>query len=82
MRCLYHDRITPEGEQIGRNSYSYAAMKDRVPGKVAARLALEPNPSPERQKSIWNEEAGKVKAPVMFFDFTYSAPKSPDCPRR
>jgi conjugative relaxase-like TrwC/TraI family protein len=76
MRNLYHNSITPDGEQIGRKPYNYEAMKARVAGKVEAQLALEPYATDKRKAELYNQELSRVSAPVSFFDLTYSAPKS------
>jgi conjugative relaxase-like TrwC/TraI family protein len=77
MRQLYHHNIAPDGNVIGSKPYNYQGMKDRVAEKVTAAVAAEgPDVTPERESEILNQELRKVRAPVSFFDFTYSVPKS------
>jgi hypothetical protein len=75
MRQLYHHNIAPDGTTLGNPPCNYQGMKDRVAEKVAA-AAQGPFVTPERESEIHNQELRKVRAPLSFFDFTYSATKS------
>jgi conjugative relaxase-like TrwC/TraI family protein len=77
MQQLYHHSIAPDGSMVGSKPYNYQKMKDRVAAKVAAKVEAEgPFVTPERESEIRNQELRKVRAPLGFFDFTYSLPKS------
>src|SRR6266568_933319 len=69
-------RDPDEKATLGRAPSGYAGNNDKVAALIAARLAAEPEATPERRDQIIMQALKEQRAAVYFFDATFSVPKS------
>ena len=80
MGSLYCKFTNPQtGERLGRRPPVYDGedgLRERVAAKIAAQLAAEPDATAERREEIRARGLRDLRAPVHFFDPTFTVPKS------
>src|SRR6266568_3719790 len=69
-------RDPDEKATLGRAPSGYAGNNDKVAALIAARLAAEPEATPERRDQIIMQALKEQRAAVYFFDATFSVPTS------
>src|SRR5580692_9358384 len=73
----FADPRDPEGKAtLGRAPSGFAGNNGKVAALIAARLAAEPEATPERRDQVIMEALKEQRAAVYFFDATFSVPKS------
>ena len=80
MERLYGAFIDPRDPDrkatLGRAPSGFDGNKDKVSALIAGLLAAEPEATPERRDQIIMQAMRQLRAPVYFFDATFSVPKS------
>ena len=75
--AAFADPRDPAGEAtLGRAPSGFAGNNDKVAALIAARLAAEPEATPERRDQLIMQALKDQRAAVYFFDATFSVPKS------
>ena len=73
----FADPRDPAGKAtLGRAPSGFAGNNDKVAALIAARLAAEPEATPERRDQLIMQALKEQRAAVYFFDATFSVPKS------
>jgi conjugative relaxase-like TrwC/TraI family protein len=71
------DPRDPEGRaRLGRAPSRFAGLDDKIAVRIQATLAADPDAAPERRGELIMRALGERRAPVYFFDVTFSVPKS------
>jgi conjugative relaxase-like TrwC/TraI family protein len=71
------DPRDPEGKaRLGRAPSRFAGLDDKIAARIEAVLSAEPEAAPERRGELIMRALGERRAPVFFFDVTFSVPKS------
>ncbi|MFC5888706.1 MobF family relaxase, partial [Kitasatospora aburaviensis] len=73
------DADSAEGRKIRKQYLLGSAPRDYkkgIPARIAAKLAKEPNATPERRAEIEQEVRRDTREANTYFDLTFSAPKS------
>ena len=80
MERLYSafvDPRDPDGKSsLGRAPSRYTGLDDKIAARIEALLAAEPDATPERRDELITRPLSDRRAPVFFFDATFSVPKS------
>jgi conjugative relaxase-like TrwC/TraI family protein len=73
MHTLYGGLVDPAtGEALGSRPRQFATYQERL----AAKLAAEPDATPERRRELEFDAARSHRKAVHYFDLTFSMPKS------
>ena len=80
MERLYGGFVDPRDPgglaRLGRAPSRFAGLDEKIAGRIEALLAAEPDATPERRGELIMRALGERRAPVFFFDVTFSVPKS------
>jgi conjugative relaxase-like TrwC/TraI family protein len=80
MERLYGAFIDPRdpegGARLGRAPSRFGGLDDTIAARIETPLAREPDAAPERRSELIMRALGERRAPVFFFDVTFSVPKS------
>jgi conjugative relaxase-like TrwC/TraI family protein len=71
------DPRDPDGRAtLGRAISQFGGLDDKIAARIEALLAAEPDATSARRDELIMRALGERRAPVFFFDLTFSVPKS------
>jgi len=80
MELLYGAFLDPRDPDakatLGRAPSGFGGLDDKIACRIKALLAAEPDATPERRDELIMRALSERRAPVFFFDVTFSVPKS------